>query len=40
MAQKSHRSSPAGHADVGTDYALIAMAVGAALLALAYLILI
>jgi hypothetical protein len=40
MARKSYRSPSAGHSDIGTDYALIAMAVGAALLALVYLILI
>ena len=40
MAQKTDRSSPAADLDVGTDYALIAMAVGAAFLGLIYLILI
>jgi hypothetical protein len=40
MARKTHRSSPLTHSDVRTDYALIAMAAGAALLALIYLILI
>ncbi|HSZ98055.1 MAG TPA: hypothetical protein VK767_17190 [Bradyrhizobium sp.] len=40
MAQETHRSSRAAHSDIRTDYALIAMATGAALLALVYLILI
>jgi hypothetical protein len=40
MAQKTDRSSPGSPSDIRTDYALIAMAVGAALLALIYLILI
>jgi hypothetical protein len=38
MAQKTSSSRP-GHSDVGTDYALIAIAAGAAVLALIYLIL-
>jgi hypothetical protein len=40
MAQETHPSSPTAHSDIRTDYALIAMATAAALLALAYLILI
>jgi hypothetical protein len=40
MAQKTDRSTPAAHSDIGTDYALIAVSAGAALLALIYLILI
>jgi hypothetical protein len=39
MAQKTRRSSPAGRSDIGTDYALIAIAAGATVLALLYLIL-
>jgi hypothetical protein len=39
MAQETRRS-PATHSDLRTDYALIAMATGAALIALLYLILI
>jgi hypothetical protein len=38
MAQKTDPSSPA--TDIGTDYVLIAVAAGAAFLALIYLILI
>jgi hypothetical protein len=40
MARKTHRSSLSAHSDVGTDYALVAMAAGAAILALIYLVLI
>jgi hypothetical protein len=40
MAQETRPPSPATHSDIRTDYALIAMATGAALLALIYLILI
>ena len=40
MAQKKYRSSFDPQADVGTDYALIATGVGAALIALIYLVLI
>ena len=40
MAQKTERSSPAARSEVTTDYALIAMALGAAFLGLIYLILI
>jgi len=40
MAQKTDRSSPGSPSDIGTDYALIVMATGAAVLALIYLILI
>lgn len=40
MAQKTDRSSPSARSDIGTDYALIAMAVGVAFVALVYLILI
>jgi hypothetical protein len=40
MAQETRRSSPATHSDLRIDYALIAMATGAALVALLYLILI
>jgi hypothetical protein len=40
MAQKTIRSLPTAHSDVRTDYAVIAMAIGSALLALVYLILI
>jgi len=39
MAEKTQRSSPAGRSDVRTDYALMAMAAGATVLALLYLIL-
>jgi hypothetical protein len=40
MAQETRPSPPAAHSDLRTDYALIAMATGAALFALVYLILI
>ena len=40
MAQKTHPSSFDPRSDIGTDYALIATGVGAALVALIYLILI
>ncbi|OIQ76959.1 hypothetical protein GALL_413530 [mine drainage metagenome] len=40
MAQETHRSSFDPKADTRTDFALIATAVGAALFALIYLILI
>jgi hypothetical protein len=40
MAQKTHRSSFGSRSDIGTDYALVATAVAATLLALVYLILI
>jgi len=40
MARKTTRSLPTAHSDVRTDYAVIAMASGAAFLALVYLILI
>jgi hypothetical protein len=40
MAQKPYPSSFDPHRDIGTDYALIATGVGAALMALIYLILI
>lgn len=40
MVQETRQSPPATHSDIGTDYALIAAATGAALLALVYLILI
>jgi hypothetical protein len=40
MAQKTASSSPTVHSDVRTDYAVIAMAIGSAFLALVYLILI
>jgi hypothetical protein len=40
MAEKTHRSSFGSRSDIGTDYALIATAAAAALLALIYLILI
>ena len=40
MAQKTSPSSEPEHSDVRTDYALIAIAAGAAILALLYLILI
>jgi hypothetical protein len=38
MAEKTHRSSFDPKADIGTDYALIATGIGAALVALIYLI--
>jgi hypothetical protein len=40
MAQKTAQSLPTAHSDIGTDSALIAMAIGGAFLALVYLILI
>jgi hypothetical protein len=40
MAQKTLRSLPTAHSDLRTDYAMIAMAIGGALLALVYLVLI
>jgi len=40
MAQRTHQSPFNPKADLGTDYALIAAGVGAALIALIYLILI
>ena len=40
MAGKTVPSLPSAHSDVRTDYAVIAMAIGGALLAFAYLILI
>jgi hypothetical protein len=40
MAQKTYPSQSDPQADVGTDYALIATGVGAALAALIYLLLI
>jgi hypothetical protein len=40
MAQKTYKPSFDPQADLGTDYALIATGVGAALIALIYLILI
>jgi hypothetical protein len=40
MAQKTCPSSHDPNADLGTDYALIAAGVGAALIALIYLVLI
>jgi len=40
MAQKTYQSSFDPQADLGTDYALIAAGVGAALVALIYLVLI
>ena len=40
MAEKAVPSSPAAHSDLRTDYAVIAMAIGAAFLAFVYLILI
>jgi hypothetical protein len=40
MAQRTHQSVFDAKADIRTDYALIATAVGAALFALIYLILI
>jgi hypothetical protein len=39
MAQKSYQSSLDPQHEIGTDYALIATGVGAALIALIYLIL-
>ena len=39
MAQKTDRPSLGGRSDIRTDYALIAMAAGATILALLYLIL-
>ena len=39
MAQKNHQPSFDPQADLGTDYALIASSIGAALIALIYLIL-
>ena len=40
MARKSIPPLPAAHSDIRTDYAVIAMAIGGALLAFVYLILI
>jgi hypothetical protein len=40
MAEKTYQSSFDPNADIGTDYALIATGIGAALLGLIYLILI
>ncbi len=40
MAQKTYQSSFNPQRDIGTDYALIATGIGAALIALVYLILI
>jgi hypothetical protein len=40
MAQKTDRSSPGSPSDVHTDYVLIMMATGAAVLALIYFIMI
>jgi len=40
MAQKTDPSSPIARSDIRTDYALIAIAIGAAVLGLVYLILI
>jgi hypothetical protein len=40
MVQENRRSSSSAHSDIRTDYALIAIATGAALFALVYLILI
>ena len=40
MAQKAYPASFEPNADLGTDYALIATGVGAALIALIYLILV
>jgi len=40
MAQKTHQPSLEPRADLGTDYALIATSIGAAVIALIYLILI
>jgi hypothetical protein len=40
MVKKTYQSSFDPKADIGTDYALIAASVGAALIALIYLILI
>jgi hypothetical protein len=40
MVQKTTPSLPAAHSDIRTDYAVIAMAIGSAVLALVYLILI
>jgi len=40
MAQKTIQPLPSAHSDIRTDYAVIAMAIGGALLALVYLILI
>jgi hypothetical protein len=40
MAQKTHPPSFGSRGDIGTDYALIAIGVGAAVIALIYLVLI
>ena len=40
MAQKTHQPSFDPRSDIGTDYALIAAGIGAALIALIYLLLI
>jgi len=40
MAQETRRPSPGTNSDIRTDYTLIAVATGAALLALVYLVLI
>lgn len=40
MPEKAHRSSFDPHRDIGTDYALIACGIAAAVLALIYLLLI
>jgi hypothetical protein len=40
MAEKTVPSSPTAHSDLRTDYAVIAMAIGGALIAFVYLILI
>jgi hypothetical protein len=40
MARKTAQSLPTAHSDFRTDYAVIAMAIGGAILALVYLILI
>jgi hypothetical protein len=40
MAEKTAQTLPTAHSDIRTDYALIAMAIGGAFLALVYLILI
>jgi hypothetical protein len=40
MAEKTHQPSFNRRNDIGTDYALIAIGVGAALIALIYLLLI
>jgi hypothetical protein len=40
MARKTSPSSQSAHSDIGTDYALITIAAGAAVLALIYLILV